>query len=154
QRIDRIGQPNLTLGEIIAAGNDLADLLFPPSSKVLELFFKCAGMCDSSKPMRIRLRLDSYALANLPWEYVHIPGAGADAGWNRFFALNQNFSLVRYEMHHEERLATLGPLSGDSIRFLLFLSDPGANGYPPLDLDPERQHVKDALAEWVSPRCY
>ncbi|HWW62161.1 MAG TPA: CHAT domain-containing protein, partial [Thermoanaerobaculia bacterium] len=84
--------------------------------------------------LRIRLRLDASALADVPWEFLY------DAGLNQFLALSKTTSVVRYlEIARAPRpLHVTRPLT-----ILVVISSPA--GYPELDSEQEWENLNGAL---------
>src|SRR5690242_12671401 len=69
-RLRRLERRALNLQEMIHLGEELAELLFPP--RVRTFFQRSRDMLDDDQGLRVRLRFDTYALADLPWEYVYL----------------------------------------------------------------------------------
>jgi hypothetical protein len=147
KRLRRLEKRTLDLPRMIALGEDLAGLLFPPRAREL-LMLSRAGL-DDDEGLRIRLKVHTYALADLPWEYVYIPRPDTppdQKGLDGFLVLDRRVSLVRYEVMGQ-RLVSLDPVGAGPLRLVVLLADPDTPGYPHLDLDVERQNIEQALEE-------
>jgi len=147
KRLRRLEKRTLDLLGMIALGEDLAGLLFPPRAREL-LMLSRAGL-DDDEGLRIRLKVHTYALADLPWEYVYIPRPDTppdQKGLDGFLVLDRRVSLVRYEVMGQ-RLVSLDPVGAGPLRLVVLLADPDTPGYPHLDLDVERQNIEQALEE-------
>src|SRR3954462_669869 len=70
-RLRRLDRRGLNLQEIISLGEELAGLLFP--ARVRAVFQRSRDALGNDEGLRVRLKLDTYALADLPWEYVYLP---------------------------------------------------------------------------------
>jgi hypothetical protein len=156
KRLRLLEARELNLPQMVALGEDLAGLLFP--SQARSFLFQCQGMLAPDERLRIRLRMEAHALADLPWEYAYIapPGAPSDRkGLEGFLALDRRVSLVRYEAL-EQAPPSLEPVGTGPLRLVAFLASPDATGYPPLDLDAGRRIIEQALdgIPGVSPEFY
>jgi hypothetical protein len=146
-RLRRLERRKLKLPGMIALGEELAGLLFPPRSRLF--LIRSRERLDDDEGLRIRLKMHTYALADLPWEYAYIarpdtlPGQkGADG----FLALDRWVSLVRYEVMGQAP-GRLDPVGTGPLRLVALLASPEAPGYSPLDLDLERRNIELALGE-------
>jgi hypothetical protein len=147
KRLRRLEKRTLDLPGMIVLGEDLAGLLFPPRAREL-LMLSRAGL-DGDEGLRIRLKVHTYALADLPWEYVYIPRPDTppdQKGLDGFLVLDRRVSLVRYEVMGQ-RLVSLDPVGAGPLRLVVLLADPDTPGYPHLNLDVERQNIEQALEE-------
>ena len=147
KRLRRLEKRTLDLPGMIALGEDLAALLFPPRAREL-LMLSRAGL-DDDEGLRIRLKVHTYALADLPWEYVYIPRPDTppdQKGLDGFLVLDRRVSLVRYEVMGQ-RLVSLDAVGAGPLRLVVLLADPDTPGYPHLNLDVERQNIEQALEE-------
>jgi hypothetical protein len=145
ERLRLLEAQKLSLPEMVALGEDLAGLLFP--SRARSFLFQCQGMLAPDERLRIRLRLEAHALADLPWEYAYVapPSVPPDRkGPEGFLALDPRISLVRCEMI-EQAPSSLEPVGTGPLRLVAFLASPDATGYPPLDLDAGRRIIEQAL---------
>ena len=89
----------------------------------------------AGKGLRIRLRSQSAALANLPWEYLHDPRLG------QYLCLSQQTPLVRYlELPQPIQPLLVTP----PLRILALIAAP--SDLPPLDVTVERQRLAGAIA--------
>lgn len=137
---------DLHLTELVLLGRQLTDLLLPPSVRLY--LARSLERIAEGEGLRIRLLIDSHALADVPWEYIYMARPDAsptDQDLEGFLALDRRFSLVRCEMVGESP-PRLEPISAP-VRVIVVLADPQIPGYPPLDLDAERQTIETALAE-------
>ncbi len=134
QRLRNLEKRRLALAEMIALGEQLAELLFP--TPVRRLLDRSRERLEDDQGLRIRLRFDTYALADLPWEYMYIADADSPAGQkgpDRFLALDHQISLVRYEVM-DEAPGTLQPIGAGP-------------GLPKLKLDVEQTNIQTALED-------
>jgi len=90
------------------------------------------------KGLRIRLRLPSNRLADVPWEFLY------DKTTGRFLCLSESTPVVRYIELAESppRVTVDGPL-----RMLVVISSPG--DYPPLDVEHEWANLETAVSGLV-----
>ena len=156
RRARLLARRRLDFREMIALGQALADCLFPTRAR--RLLTLSQAELDNGEGLRIRLRLNTYALTDLPWEYVYIgrpdtlPG---QEGIEGFLALDRRISLVRYELM-EQRLERLDPIRASSLRLTMLMADPSTPTYPVLHLDTERRNIEEALEDVssVQPEFY
>jgi hypothetical protein len=145
QRLRSLEKRRLMLAEIISLGEQLADLLLPtPVRTFLE---RSRERLEDNEGLRIRLRFDTYALADLPWEYMYLADADTPAeqkGPDRFLALDHQISLVRYEVMGEAP-GTLQPIDAGPLRVVSILASPP--GLPKLKLDVEQTNIQTALED-------
>lgn len=135
----------LSLDEIIAFGYELGQALFPPS--VYHYFQSSLYRLGDDEGLRIRLKLDTYGLAELPWEYIYLPLPDAPKdrrGPEGFLALNRRISLVRYESQEGTRVAITA--GAGPLHLVALLSSPDDPNYEKLDLRRERASIEKALA--------
>ena len=100
QSIGALQRRQLTLTEMIDLGEELGKALFPPRVRSF-LDASLVRLRNDDEGLRIRLKLDTYALAELPWEYVYLPSPDTPEerwGPEGFLALSRRVSLVRYEI--------------------------------------------------------
>lgn len=142
-RLDRLERRDLDAVEMVALGDDLANLMLPPPARRL-LDDSLLTLRDDER-LRLRLRLESPGLARIPWELTRI--AGRDAPDGDFLALDNRVSLVRYEVMEQAapRFTPLGPDA--SIRLGVLMSNPATVDYPALDLDVEERRIRDGTAQ-------
>jgi hypothetical protein len=136
----------LSAGELIGVGQVLGDALFPPALR--GLFAVSRAQLADDEALRIRLKLDTYALADLPWEYAYVPAANTPAaggGPEGFLALDRRISLVRDEILGQPR-QILNPLGAGPIRLAVLLANPATAEFPALNLAAELAGVREALA--------
>lgn len=147
QRIGAMQRRQLNLKEMIDFGEQLGKALFTPR---IRSFFSASLnrlQCDG-EGLRIRLRLDTYGLAELPWEYVYLTSPDMSdrrKGPEGFLALNRRISLSRYEIQ-EQPMISLDP-GVAPIRMVALLASPDDPTYPPLDLASERRSIAQALKD-------
>lgn len=147
QRLRRLERRQLEMPEMIALGEALGAALFPPRARTF--LYSSQAMLAPDERLRIRLRAESYVLADLPWEYAYVPPPdmpSQKAGAEGFLVLDRRLSLVRHEglvplpspLHRAEP----GPL-----RLVALLASPDEPGYPPIDLDLEQSTIEQALGK-------
>ncbi len=134
QRTRQLRDGALTRDTIVELGQELAAALFPP--KVHAFLGKSLIRLKEDEGLRIRLKLDTYALSDLPWEYVFVDGD--------FLVLDPRVSMVRYEMLGQPK-GTLNPVSTYPLRLMAVLANP--RGSPDLDLKTERENIENALKD-------
>ena len=136
----------LDLGEMIKLGEELANLLLPKRARWM--LDRSRAMLDPEEGLRIRLGLDSYALSDLPWEYLYIPGPDTppdQRGPDGFLVLDRRVSLVRYELM-AQAAERLEPVGSDPLRLVALLANPDKPpDYPGLNLDFERSNIEKAM---------
>ncbi len=143
-QLRRLEKRSLDLGETIDLGQQLAGLLLPPRAR--RMLDRSLDRLDPGQGLRIRLRLDSYALSDLPWEYLYIPAPDTppeQRGPEGFLVLDRRVSLVRYEQM-EQPAESLAPVGDGSLRLVALLAAP--RDYPKLDLGTERENIEKAMA--------
>src|SRR5688572_1692884 len=64
-RLQGLERRNLKLLQMIRLGEDLAAALFPPRAR--SFLERSLEKLEDDEGLRVRLRLDTYALADLPW---------------------------------------------------------------------------------------
>lgn len=144
-RLRRLEKRALSLREMIEVGESLGGALFPP--KVRSLLSKSKARLADGEGLRIRLMLDTYALADLPWEFVYLadPDTPVDQkGAEGFLVLDRSLSLVRYQVL-EQAISKLEPVAPGALRLVAVLSNPGNT--PELNLAVEQQNIEKALKE-------
>jgi hypothetical protein len=147
QNIGALQRRQLRLAESVALGEKLGEALFPP--RVHSFLSASLNRLRSDEgALRIRLKLDTYGLAELPWEYVYLPQAdvpGQRRGPEGFLALNRRVSLVRYESQE----GALVPISAgvSPLRLVALLASPDDPNYEELDVAKERQSIEQAVAD-------
>ena len=144
-RLRRLDRRALDLAGLIALGEELATALFPPG--VRKLLDNSRRQRDG-EGLRVRLRLDTYALADLPWEYLYLSPPDTppeQRGADGFLALDRRVSLARYEVLGQPP-GSLAPLDADAFRLVTLLANPDAPDYRTLQLDAERRSIEQAVA--------
>jgi hypothetical protein len=132
---------------MIDLGQQLANLLLPARAR--RFLDRSRAMLDPGKGLRIRLRLDSYALADLPWEYLYIPRPDTPTdqrGPEGFLVLDRRVSLVRYELMSQVA-ESLDPVDAGPLRLVALLANPRDPNYPALDLEAERRNILRAMSK-------
>ncbi len=157
RRLRQLANRGLGLQEMIAVGEELAEILFPPKTR--ELLNDSLDSLKENEGLRIRLRLETYALASVPWEYSYIspPDTPPDQkNLNGFLVLNSKVSMVRYEMLERTR-ETWKPIRKRPIRLVALMANPDdPPQYPKLELNTERQNIEQILAgvKMIKPEYY
>jgi len=147
RRLRRLERRMLGLGEMIDLGRQLAALLLPDRARWM--LDRSRDRLDPGQGLRIRLRLDSYALSDLPWEYLYIPSPDTppdQQGPEGFLVLDRRVSLVRYEQM-AQAAESLDPVGGGPLRLIALLANPRDPTYPELDLKSERQNIETAMTK-------
>jgi hypothetical protein len=148
-RLRSLERRNLDQQEIIELGRGLAETLFPAGVRSF-LTDSLTAVVATEDRLRIRLRLDAFALADIPWEYVYVPQPGIPEeqwGPEGFLALNARVSLVRYETM-KGLLGSLTPTGLGPLRIAILLADPNKPpDYPHLKLDAEQERIERALVK-------
>ena len=155
-RLRSLEKRSLDLPGMIALGEDLAALLFPPRAR--SFLIRSLERLDEDEGLRIRLKVNTYSLADLPWEYVYIakPDTPLDQkGAEGFLALDRQISFVRYEIMGQS-LVDLDPVGAGPLRLVMVMANPGGANYPELNLGTERQNIERALAGMpdIQAECY
>ncbi len=131
---------------MMALGEQLGNLLFP--TKVREMLFQSRARLKADEGLRIRLRLDTYELGNIPWEYTYVAWPGTHPGQRGiegFLALDTLISLVRSEVLAQAP-PSLDPVGERDLRMVALFDDPATQEYPALQLDVEEQKIRQALS--------
>ena len=142
-RLKLLDKRDLEIESIIALGEELGAALFPPRARLF--LTRSLERLGEQEGLRIRLKLDTLSLVDLPWEFVYIANPDTPSGQKGpegFLVLNRRLSLVRYEVIGQAQ-AQLSPLKDHSIRVVGVTANPV--GTPPLDLDGERKILDEAL---------
>jgi hypothetical protein len=128
------------LAEIREFGGALFDAVFRDAVGVC-LRRSLDRVDGENKGLRIRLRLPSNRLADVPWEFLY------DRATGRFLCLSEQTPVVRYIELAESspRVQVNGPL-----RMLVVLSSPA--DYPPIDVEQEWANVQAAVSGLTSSR--
>jgi beta-lactam-binding protein with PASTA domain len=139
KELGRLERRKLDADGIISLGEKLAALLLP--GQVGEFFKGSLDMLKPGQGLRLRLRLDA-ALAGFPWEYMYLPRTGGERDSTGFVVLDPRVSIARHDAM---------PIPGDfddtpkKRRLLVALASP--EDQAPLDLDRERDNLKEALRD-------
>lgn len=145
QRLRFLEQRLLTLPEMIALGEEIGKALFPP--RVRAILDASRRSLTGHERLRIRLMLDTYALADVPWEYayIHDPNTPPDQKDRRgFLIFNRSISVVRHETLGQAP-ARLDPVGEGPLRLVALSAHP--QGTPELKLDVEQENIRQALQE-------
>jgi hypothetical protein len=130
---------------IAQLGAELAKVLLPGS--VRDLYEKSLSSLKPSQGLRIRLKMGSWALATLPWEYTYVHPRGVPEKESvslGFLVLNRRLSLVRYEIVPGSR-QSLDPIHENQLRLVAVTAQPlGSAG---LELDNETASVSRAVGK-------
>jgi hypothetical protein len=120
---------------IVSFGNRLFETVF--AGDVLACFNRSIGAArGDDRGLRVRLRIDDPALADLPWEFLHDPEG------NRFLCLSERTPLVRFLPlpSPPEPLMVQG-----SLRVLAVIANPDIDA-DPLDVETEWAGLQTAVA--------
>lgn len=148
-RLCALEHRSLSATEIQAVGESIGQMLFPETLQ--NAVAAALDQIGDEEGLRIRLTLDDFALADLPWEYAFLQNP-APAG---FLVLNRRISLVRYEVI-EGRLPSFAR-GEDSLRLAALLADPKRSvEYRELGLAAEEAKIRDALSrvDGLTPKFY
>src|SRR5829696_2320942 len=124
QRVRRLEKRTLNLQEMISLGEDLGQALFPPRAR--KFYNDSLASLGEGHGLRLQLELETYALADLPWEYCYFSDPNtseAERGIEGFLVLNRHLSLVRYQVLAQPRMS-LRPVKADSLRLVAMFSNP------------------------------
>lgn len=144
QRLPLLEKRALQSEEIIALGTELGAALFPPRARLF--LDRSRERLTDDDGLRVRLKLDSYPLADLPWEYIYLPDADTPAtqrGVEGFLVLDRRISLVRYEILGQAP-GELDPVNSE-VRLVAIFSNPANPVYPSLNLAAEQENLQQAL---------
>ena len=144
-RLRSLERRRLTLPEMIAVGEELGHALFPP--RVRSILARSQARLADQEGLRIRLMLDTYALADLPWEFSYLADPDTPAQQKNvegFLVLKRRLSLVRYQVL-EQSVGKLDPVGDGKLRLVALLSNP--KNTEGLDLETERANIEKALAD-------
>ena len=144
-RLRSLERRRLTLPEMIAVGEELGNALFPP--RVRSLLARSQARLADQEGLRIRLMLDTYALADLPWEFSYLADPDTPAQQKNvegFLVLKRRLSLVRYQVL-EQSVGKLDPVGDGKLRLVALLSNP--KNTEGLDLEAERANIEKAVAD-------
>ncbi|HEX8144195.1 MAG TPA: CHAT domain-containing protein [Pyrinomonadaceae bacterium] len=143
-RLRLLESRRLNVAQTIAFGEDLAAALLPPRARLF--FTRSLERLRDDEALRVRLKLDTLSLVDLPWEYVYVAEPDTPAnhkGPGGFLVLNRRLSLVRYEVIGQAQ-GQLGPVGDESLRVVSIMANPADT--PELHLDAERELMERALS--------
>lgn len=139
----RLETRDLDTAGLTQLGEDLAAVLLPPAARTF--YSRSLDHLDADVGLRIRLRLGTWALATLPWEYAYVKPQGLSAGERvtlGFLALNRRLSLVRYEILAAPK-ESLAPIGAGDLRLVALTAEP--TGTADLDLEAETASIGQAI---------
>jgi hypothetical protein len=113
--------------DMIALGKQLAEALFPPNARNLLGLCRLRQTGRDNERLRIRIRVDALALANVPWEFVFVPDPNvqaAEEGIDGFLALDPKVCILRRENSPGVPSASLDPLGSGPLRMLVATASP------------------------------
>jgi len=125
--------------QLQALGQRLADMLLPAA--VRQMLTASLAAIGPEQGLRLRLVLDDLRVANLPWEYLYLPGVQRGDGQDGFLALDPRLSLVR---HEAIPMLTGSVAARWPLKLVVGFSAP--KDTPQLDLKAERTVIEEALA--------
>ncbi|HLV02835.1 MAG TPA: hypothetical protein VKZ59_16315, partial [Acidobacteriota bacterium] len=102
QELKALENRDLEITERIRLGERLSSLLLPP--RVRDFFQRSIHQLGRKEGLRIRIKMDTYALADLPWEFTYVPRPETppeQRGMEGFLVLDRRISVVRYEVFGE-----------------------------------------------------
>ncbi len=143
----RLDRRELDLEGLLALGRALGDVLLPEPAR--RYFERSLAALDEDEGLRLRLKLDTWGVADLPWEFGWLPPGGAadaPADATGFLALDPRISIVRYELLSEP-IANLEPTAGRKLRLVALFAAPKDPRWAPLDLAGEERGLRAALAK-------
>lgn len=141
-QLRRLEKRKLTRDEIFELGETLGKALFP--ARVRSLFDRSRSKVGD-EGLRIRLRMDSYALADVPWEYTYLADpdiAPEQKHIGNFLLFDPNISLTRYEIMGRP-VDKLEPVGAGTLRLVSLLANPAST--PQLGIESEQQNIRRAL---------
>ena len=145
KRIRRLEKGDLTLQELIALGEELSDAILP--ARVRTLYRDSRKSLPENEGLRIRLMLDTYALADIPWEFCYLGDQDTppdQKDYKGFLGLDVGVSILRDPVLEQPRLE-LKPIGDQGLRMVVLLANP--QGTVELNLEKERQNIVDAVAD-------
>ncbi len=129
----------LTREDLAKLGALLADLALP-EGRVRDLFNRSRAALAAGEGLRLRLRIDAVALAQLPWEYLALPKAAGEVQATDFLALQGDISIVRTDtVEAAARRLPQRPLA----RVVAAFSSPD-DQTPPLEVDRDKAAIQKA----------
>lgn len=143
----RLDRRELDLAGLIALGRTLGDVLLPEPAR--HYYERSLAALSDDEGLRLRLKLDTWGVADLPWEFAWLPPGGAaatPADASGFLALDPRISIVRYEILSEP-IGSLEPAKGRRLRLVALFAAPQDPRWPPLDLAGEERGLRAALTK-------
>ena len=150
--VARLRRRELRRAEMITLGGQLGSALLPDG--VRRLWSAALARLGDDEGLRLRVRCDTYGLAELPWEYAHLMPpdlAGERPGPEGFLVLNRRISLVRYEPQEGPQVSLDAGVS--PIRLVALLASPADPRFDPLDLGTERRSIEQAVGDLAAVRA-
>jgi len=147
RQLQALDGPAPTLEQVKALGTRLADILLPARAR--DIYRAAYSALGDTERLRLRMRFETFALADLPWEYIYLEPSDTPAGQgglDGFLALDTKVSLVRYEVLQLPP-ATLDPVDTSDIRVVALMASTKAPGVLPLDLKAEAGYLTSALGK-------
>jgi hypothetical protein len=114
-------------------------MLFPDDEARALLKESLVGL-QKDQSLRIWVRLDTYPLADLPWEYAHVPPIG-------FLAIDERVSLVRSLILKPAAPCRFEPVADGRASVLIVSANPLGPGGEKLSLEKEVAEISSALEE-------
>ena len=145
ERARKLETRDLNLEGMTQLGSELAMILLP--GKVRNFYDESLASLEPNQGLRIRLRMGTWALATLPWEYTYVHPRGAPEKERvslGFLSLNRRLSLVRYEIVPGAK-QSLDPVNESGLRVVTLTAQP--HGSADLSLDSETRLVEEAVGE-------
>lgn len=145
ERARKLETRDLDLEGMMQLGSELAMILLPGA--VRNFYDESLASLEPDQGLRIRLRMGTWALATLPWEYTYVRPRGAPSTERvslGFITLNRRLSLVRYEIVPGAK-QSLDPVTDSSLRVLTLTAQP--RGSADLALDNETRLVEKSVDE-------
>jgi hypothetical protein len=146
--LQRLELRQLNAQELIELGKELAELLFP--LEVRQVLVSNLQSLGPDEGLRIRLKMDTYALADLPWEYTYLATDDLPQAHHpdqSFLALNRRISLVRNEGPPRPN-DSISPMDREQLHITTLLSDPDRPPeYPALGLAEEIDKIRVMLSK-------
>ncbi len=144
-KIRRLKNRQLKMEEMIDLGTELANLLFP--DKVRQHLDGIRRGLGRENRLRIRLKPEFYALADIPWEYVYLPPPEEPEGYRKpegFLVLDKRVSLARYEILDQPISSVNTPVATPVRMVALMAGRQTADGLD-LQVKEERDNIREAL---------
>ncbi len=92
--LGKLDRRSLPKDQLFKLGELLAGLALPEKT-VRPLFEKSLAALKGGQGLRLRMRIDAPELAQLPWEFMHLPRAAGEPQDADFLALRRDVSIVR-----------------------------------------------------------